>query len=222
MIKICTISDTHNQFDKIKIPKCDILIHAGDISLWGKFQHLEKIMREFQGLKISGIVKKIILISGNHDVFFEQNRDIVKRIVDKITYLEDSATKIGSLKIYGSPWTPRFGDWAFNLDRGHDIKHKWRLIPKDTDILISHGPPFGIRDFGYGGIHVGCKDLLDIVNKVNPKIHIFGHCHSGYGTTFKNETLFINASICNSKYKMVNNPILFEIDETTKEVKLCK
>ena len=38
---------------------------------------------------------------------------------------------------------PVFGNWGFNIERGDPIQKKWDMIPDDTDILITHGPPIG-------------------------------------------------------------------------------
>ena len=85
------------------------------------------------------------------------------------------------------------------------------MIPSDTDILITHGPAYGRGDF-VGGEHVGCKDLLDtIVTKINPKVHIAGHIHCGYGESFAGNTHFINAATLNESYMVTNKPIIFEI-----------
>lgn len=54
------------------------------------------------------------------------------------------------------------------------------------------------------------KALLNAVQRVKPKLHIFGHIHESYGTHTTEETTFINASICNEQYKPVNKPIVYE------------
>jgi Icc-related predicted phosphoesterase len=94
-------------------------------------------------------------------------------------YLEDSYVTIENIKIYGSPWQPRFGkNWGFNLERGEELKEKWEKIPDDIDILITHGPPESILDKTDQGLSVGCDQLFEFVmEKIKPKIHIFGHIH---------------------------------------------
>ncbi len=57
--------------------------------------------------------------------------------------MEDEPTNVYGIKIWGSPWQPWFYDWGFNLERGEKCLEKWNLIPKDTDILLTHGPPIG-------------------------------------------------------------------------------
>jgi Icc-related predicted phosphoesterase len=87
--------------------------------------------------------------------------------------LENSSVLVNGLKIYGLPITPYFLGMAFNKRRGDEIKKVWKKIPSDTDIPITHGPPFGILDK-----NVGCEELLAKVIKVKPKLHVFGHIPS--------------------------------------------
>lgn len=154
-----------------------------------------------------------ILVAGNHDFYFERESvENIQSILPKnIVYLKDSLTTIKRLKIWGSPITPWFFNWAFNRHRGNEIQRHWDLIPTDTDILITHGPVFRILDLTSSQQHVGCKDLFLKVSAVKPKVHICGHIHESYGVTEKHGTKFINSSVLNEKYELVNRPIEFEI-----------
>ena len=88
-----------------------------------------------------------IVIAGNHDFCFERDPRHCVRLLTNAVYLQDSAVVVRGLKFCGSPWQPWFCDWAFNLRRGQPLREKWDLIPSDTDVLITHGPPQGINDF---------------------------------------------------------------------------
>ena len=77
-------------------------------------------------------------------------------------------------------------------------------------MLITHGPPYGIGDLTSRGEKTGCADLLEIVEEIKPRLHIFGHIHEGYGVTIKGEITYINASICNHLYQLTNEPIVGE------------
>jgi Icc-related predicted phosphoesterase len=114
------------------------------------------------------------------------------------------------LKIYGSPITPRFYNWAFMADRGNDIAGWWAAIPDDTDILVTHGPPHGIGDL-VRGRHTGCLELLKRVHEVKPTLHVFGHIHEGYGIyqSEEMETIFANAAHMDGDYSPVNPPLEF-------------
>ena len=175
-MKIVTIADTHGLHNQLKnIPDGDILIHAGDLTNIGEIDDVIKF-NEFLG-KLPH--RKKIVVAGNHDFCFEKEpgtRDLLTNAI----YLEDSEVTIGGIKFYGSPWTPRFGNWAFMLFRcGEQLKYRWDLIPNDTDILITHGPPLGILDTVLPrDENVGCELLIKKVQKVKPKYHIFGYIHS--------------------------------------------
>ncbi len=216
-MKIITISDTHSKHKQIPLEwlePADMIIHAGDISSVGGLTEIEYFCYWLSGLDQ---YKYKIFIAGNHDWGFQNHSKIVKDILDKypnIIYLQDSSIEIEGIKIYGTPWQPTFYNWAFNLDRGDEIQEKWDLIPTDIDILVTHGPAYGKCDFVYGsrGGNVGCKNLLDtIVTKINPKVHVTGHIHSGYGELFSNNIHFVNASTLNDQYIVTNKPIIFEI-----------
>jgi Icc-related predicted phosphoesterase len=168
----------------------------------------------------------------NTDIHPEQ---LVKDMLSRhqgIHYLDDSGVELYGLKIWGSPIQPWFHDWAFNrlrntpnMDDYYEpnakvnsyIKPHWDIIPEDTDILVTHGPPYGHGDSlamqfrRDGEDRVGCVDLMNRIKEVKPKISVFGHIHEGYGITEDEHTKYINASCLNENYKPVNPPIIIEL-----------
>lgn len=208
-MKIVAISDTHTQHRKLKLPDADMIIHAGDISSRGLPQEVLDFYDWFSGLNYT----YKIFIAGNHDFYFEDQsfETIREEIPEGIIYLNDSGVEIEGLKIWGSPVQPWFYDWAFNRKRGEDIKQHWNLIPKDTDILITHGPAFGVLDKTIRGTSVGCEDLRKSIDMIKPKVFICGHIHEAYGVEEVSGTKFVNASVLNVDYQLVNEPILIEI-----------
>lgn len=130
---------------------------------------------------------------------------------DGITYLEDSIISIDGLKIYGSPYTPEFYNWAFMKKRGPQIRNVWDKIPEAVDILVTHGPPLMILDQNAQSRHQGCEDLLFKVKEVRPKIHVFGHIHEGYGAEEQFGIKFYNASVLDHHYHLVNKPMAIEV-----------
>lgn len=216
-MKIVLISDTHGLHDRVTVPDGDILIHAGDATMTGRMNEIIAFGVWFRSLPH----KHKILVSGNHDWMFQRNRTMALQLLNNgivgegsIKYLEDSAVEVEGLKIYGSPWQPTFFNWAFNLDRGEAIKHKWDLIPNGLDVLATHGPPMGIHDQiepNLGSEHIGCEELMAAVERAKPKVHVFGHIHGGYGKTQYVNTLFVNASACDEGYKPVNPPVVVEL-----------
>lgn len=220
-MRIVAIADTHKEYKKLKLPEGDILIHAGDFDVYRYDEELKHLNWWLGELNF----KYKIVIAGNHDGYCEDKsvRYIEQHLTNAI-YLENTAITIKDIKIYGSPITPKFGKWAFMRERGKQINSYWQMIPKDTDILITHGPPYEILDktsFHYGGKNAGCSDLRDIVlNKVRPKYHIFGHIHNGYGTKKINGTTFINCSVMDEEYNLVNKPIIFNYEKGGKNEKM--
>jgi Icc-related predicted phosphoesterase len=203
------ISDTHSQHRKLVLPKADCIIHAGDVSSMGREAEVIDFLDWFSALDY----KYKIFIAGNHDFFFERCDELrLKAILpDNVIYLNDSQTEIEGIKIWGSPISPWFYNWAFNRYRGEQIRKHWDLIAADTDILITHGPVYGFLDKTSRGDAVGCEDLLEKVNQIKPKVHICGHIHEAYGKIEQNGIKFINASVVNLEYKLVNKAIEFEI-----------
>lgn len=214
-MKIIAISDTHEQEDKVVLPKGDVLVHAGDITYKGSIPKLAKFMEWIEKQPF----KHKIIISGNHDFCYENHSHNMAVKLSKeagIVYLQDSGIEIDGVNFWGSPWTPFFFNWAFNLQRGEEIAKKWALIPENTNVLITHGPPFGILDEAPRGVmqteHVGCEELTKRIGDLpNLKAHVFGHIHHSYGTKQVGPCLFVNASSCTEEYKPTNAPIVFEV-----------
>ncbi|MEL6848269.1 MAG: metallophosphoesterase, partial [Bacteroidota bacterium] len=131
-------------------------------------------------------------------------------IPDSCTYLEDESVEIGGLHIYGSPITPWFFDWAFNRQRGEEIKTYWDKIPANTDILITHGPPHHMLDLTFRNVYAGCEELGKAVARIRPRLHLFGHIHEAYGQLSQNGTLYVNASVVDLSYQVVNPPVVID------------
>lgn len=190
MPTIVCVSDTHGFHVRTEIPPGDVLIHAGDITRRGDLADV----RAFDAWLGTLPHPHKIVIAGNHDWCFERDPDAARAAITNAVYLQDAAVTVAGLTVYGSPWQPRFHDWAFNLDRGPLLAEKWALIPPGIDVLVTHGPPHGIGDLCLGGDRAGCVDLLARVRVVRPKLHVFGHIHEAAGVTTADGTVFVNAS----------------------------
>lgn len=214
MTKIVCISDTHNRHRDITLPEGDILVHAGDSTNMGRVNEVEDFLSWFNDQDY----KEKIMIAGNHDFLFQnqsKDADNLLKYYDKVIYLEDSSyySYIHKLWFYGSPWQPTFHNWAFNLDIGPKLKAKWDAIPKNTDVLITHSPPYGILDRTQEGNYTGCPDLRRKIFSLQIKLNVFGHIHEAYGkfSGYDNNTIFVNASICNRRVQPINKPIVIEV-----------
>lgn len=225
MIKIVCISDTHTQLVHVDVPDGDALIHAGDALNRGTEEEFTQFIQDYKELPH----KHKIYVPGNHDRYIERNESEALELFNKnnIHCLIDSGIEIEGINFWGSPVTPRFGNWAWNRDSDHQghslepdeyfydpIQPHWDLIPSTVDILITHGPPIGILDMSvYNGALCGCPRLLKKIKEVKPKYHVFGHIHFyGGQTKQEGETIFINASVCNEQYRPVNQIISIDYE----------
>jgi Icc-related predicted phosphoesterase len=213
-MRIVNISDTHGSHWKVpKLPDGDVLIHAGDFMLSG---HVADEIFNFNHWLGMQPHRYKIVIAGNHDILFERQNSFARSLLTNAIYLENSGVEIEGLKFWGSPQQPEFMNWAFNVPRGLPIRRYWDRIPNDTDVLITHGPPVGIRDkIRRNSEHLGCDELLLAVDRVKPKLHIFGHIHGGYGegsSPFVPNTEFINCALMNEAYHIANNPIVKDLE----------
>jgi Icc-related predicted phosphoesterase len=199
-MRLVTISDTHSLHDSIdKLPEGDVLVHAGDFMNSG--YDLRDIVSFNRWLGEQNFKHRVVC-AGNHDRYFENAPQQARELLTNATYLENDGITIDGVTFWGSPYTPDFLNWAFMYPRGTAAQRYWGMIPDSLDVLITHGPPFGILDqTAPGEAHLGCEELLDVVKKKKPRVHIFGHIHGGAGT-FENEaTRFINAAYLNERYK---------------------
>lgn len=214
-MRIVFVSDIHGLHDRIEIPEGEILIHAGDMTSMGKMNEVAAVGVWLRKMKER--FRAVVCVAGNHDWLFEKNRTLALSLLNGIggglSYLQDDGAEVEGLRVYGSPQTPWFLNWAFNVQRGK-LKPYWDKIPEGLDILVTHGPPMGILDQSaphLGSEHIGDQELLDAVERTKPKIHVFGHIHGSAGKIRYENTTFINASICNESYSPVNPPQVVDI-----------
>ena len=225
-MKICCISDTHNRHEKLSIPECDILICSGDITGRGELENVLDFARWFNVQP----AKHLILVPGNHEKGWERdiekyNEEILK-VCPRVNILIDRTIIINGIKIHGSPVTPFFFNWAWNravdpnpvLCRSKvmvvpEIKPHWDMVPDDVNILVTHGPPYGILDLLIDGhTRVGCNHLMNRINELKElKLHVFGHIHYSSGEQYFNGIKFVNASVCDEEYYPINPVRIVEI-----------
>lgn len=200
------ISDTHNA--TVKLPKGDVLIHAGDLTNQGSYTELSKAVA---WLERQPFETKIV-IAGNHDLTLDaefyakhggnlhqtpQNPEACRRLLAEnpsIFYLNHTAATIRlaspsgprtTFTVFGSPYSPRqeSGTWAFQYPRDSEEANRlWASIPLDTDILITHTPPHLHCDESVSRRKaMGCETLRRAMWRVRPRLHVCGHVHEGRG-----------------------------------------
>ena len=204
-MKICAISDTHKQ--RIKIPKCDIFIWAGDDDI--KDLNTLNNFKEYIDL-IDAPYK--ILIGGNHDFYLEKiGKEKCKKLFNNAIYLENEEIIVDGIKIWGSPYSNKFGSWAF-MQFEEELEKFYKTIAEDTRIIITHGPSYGILDqVSFNNRSVGSLKLQEKIKEIHPQIHICGHIHESYGKYTDYNTDYYNVSILDDYYNLINKPTIIEI-----------
>jgi Icc-related predicted phosphoesterase len=151
-----------------------------------------------------------VVIPGNHDFLMEDENE--RDIITNATLLVDSGIEIEGLRIWGSPMTPLCGG-AFGMPNAKDRSKHWARMPQALDILITHNPPYGILDIAPGSQqHLGCAELLEAVELVEPRLHVFGHVHGARGMLPTKNTVFVNAELFGESGDMDGIPIVVELD----------
>lgn len=214
MVRIICISDTHlrHSSSDIKVPDGDLLIHAGDLTISGSLDQLSQAQDWLSSLPHTHKV----IIAGNHDRSLQSCsvRGPATLKAPGLTYLKDSGVNLLGFKIWGAPWSLSYGEWSFQEDSFSIGKH-WQKIPEDTDILITHGPPYGLGDRVLEGYNVGCQSLRSRVESLKLlKLHVYGHIHEGYGMYRipDRDTIFLNAATCKRRKGLpVNSPVIIDL-----------
>jgi predicted phosphohydrolase len=205
---VCT-SDLHGHLPDIE--PCDLLLIAGDIC--PARDHTRLFQRWWLADTFAPWLEQVpaaerIMCWGNHDWIAEQAPHLVPTLPAVV--LTDQLHEWNGLRIYGLPWQRRFMDWAFNLDEP-ELSHKYEIIP-ECDIIISHGPPHGYGDYSpFEKQHCGSRAFVEAIDRVQPKLVVFGHIHEGAGRWQRGPSTLINGSLVDEKYHAVHSPWLIEL-----------
>jgi len=200
MLRLLHLSDTHGKHHLLQnLPVADIIIHSGDVSWAGSGKEVVDFVDWFGALNY----RYKIFIAGNHDGCLDgKNAETIQRFLpENCFYLCKSGVTIEGLKFWGVPF-------FFSDDVDRNPAEIMAQIPADTDVLITHRPPYGILDVA-NNIAYGCPDLLQAVLKIAPRYHLFGHIHDAYGVMRSNSTIFCNGSLLDEDYVLVNEAVVF-------------
>ena len=202
-MKILHLSDTHAAHHRLReLPEADVVVHSGDFCMVGEECEALDFLNWFCDLPY----RHKIFICGNHDsCLYGANID---GLDSNVHYLCNSSVEIERLKFYGVPMFME--DCITNRQTSY-----YTNTPADTDILITHSPANGILDLddSIDGeiIHYGSEEILELVMKIHPRSHLFGHIHRQHGVTEQNGIIFSNGAIMNEDYSQLNRPNIIEI-----------
>lgn len=238
-MKLVVISDTHGY--KPALPHGDILVHCGDMTAYGTEEETRKYLTWISEQPF----QFKIVVPGNHDLWlYEQYRKVrtpedpfrmgwvalqtwlvdigdVHLLVDEGRLLDPKLTICNGKRysFYGSPWTPMFNNWAF-MDDDKNLHKHFQRIPEGVDVLITHGPAYGILDKpsaqqrSQGDTRLGSQSLLYHIMRAKPKVHVHGHIHASYGMYpqyGESDTTHYNCAIMGEDYKPTHQPVEIEI-----------
>lgn len=209
-------SDWHGVLPEVE--PCDLLIIAGDVcplSNHARTFQYSWLNNEFADHLNSLPAEQIVLIGGNHDFELEDYKTGREIPVENLTYLRDSVYVWEGLKFYGIPWVPNLPRWAFHASADR-LKQLYAAVPDDTDVLITHGPPFYCGDFTsprFGSEHVGCKAVNVAINRVQPRLTICGHIHESHGLHYCGGSPMFNVALLDDNYRQV-----YKVEDVTEYV----
>jgi 3',5'-cyclic AMP phosphodiesterase CpdA len=224
-MKIVHISDTHGSHEhKIGVwleeiaeqEQPSVIVHSGDFMRHAmNYQDLTDFLEWFMKLPF----QHKILVPGNHDIWTEQlenNNELRQAVLPYgLHFLIDEEVVIDGVKFYGSPYTPWFCDWGFQLYQ-HEQEVHWKQIPDDTDVLITHGPAKNVLDYislqdGVPKEALGCAYLGERIAEIDIKAHLFGHIHGAYGKSEQSGYTALNSAVMSENYTVINKPQVVEI-----------
>lgn len=188
-MRVVAISDLHGRLPDV--PTCDLLLLAGDICpdyRGTAIPAFRPLVAERQSVWLREVFspwlgrqpcQHTIMCWGNHDYVGELPAN--SRAALAADVLTDQSVTWRGLYVYATPWTHFVpGVWAFDVPP-RELAARNADIPNDTDVLITHGPPYGVLDTNSAGEHCGSRSLLEATVRVRPKLHVFGHIHEARG-----------------------------------------
>jgi len=205
-LQIVLLSDTHELFREVDVPDGDILLCAGD---WTMQSRSLRSIVDFNKWLGELPHRHKIGVPGNHETYLQTdpaNRSLVTNAI----LLINEGVEIEGLRIWGSPVTP-VGP-AFAMGSAEERRRLYTTIPAETEVLITHGPPYGILDSSPDfRIHGGDRELYDAVRRVKPLLHVFGHIHGGHGIFATEVTTFVNAALLGPDGDINHKPVVLRI-----------
>lgn len=215
-MRIVATSDCHGKLTAGALPSGDVLVLAGDLLADAPKDHPDPVgfqaerLAELDDLLASLPFRHVLLVAGNHDGVL-QVRPELGRALRGALYLEDEGVTLDGVRFWGSPWQPGLSHHPFFMADGGEAFALYRTIPDDTQVLVTHTPPWDILDRWDPPHALGSRMLRARVARVRPAVHIFGHMHPSYGAVELEGTRFYNAALCDRDGAPVNAPHVIDL-----------
>jgi Icc-related predicted phosphoesterase len=215
-MRIVAISDTHGHHRRVGgVPDGDVFIHCGDYSDYGEVE----VMRSANQWIASLSHRYKFGVYGNHDITCDRERPRfyvpeASKALAALEVLDNEEISIGAVNFYGVPYCKDWPGWSektFTRSPG-EMEAIFSLAPTALDVLITHGPPFGILDMPHtSGEHLGCPAVLSYVKRVRPKVVLFGHIHGGFGRVRVDGTEFVNCAFLGEPNTPLHRPVVIDL-----------
>jgi len=207
-LQLTIISDTHGQHQKLGKLTGEVLIHCGDMfNMFNQSHEDFDRMDDWFGEQDFDL---ILCTGGNHDFELQKRSLYVDNPFRNAVYLGGISYQYGGVTFFGAPWVPELYGQAFYTEDA-DLAGNWADIPEEVDVLITHTPPLGILDVSSGGLVLGCRYLMEAIERTRPIIHCFGHVHGSSGIHRAGGITYVNAALVTSQYELTHQPYRLEL-----------
>ena len=208
-MRIVCISDTHGY--EPDLPLGDLLVHCGDWSGHGGKSESIRFVQWMNRVK-ANYKYGVVVVPGNHERYVDNFLPDALELFDvpNVKLLVNETVIIDGIKIFGTPYTPTFFNWAF-MGNESFLNSKFQAMQTGTDLVISHGPPYKILDWVERDENVGSYALAEAIDRVKPRVVVFGHIHAQYGVLEQRGVKYYNVAQVDEDYKIANLPVVIEI-----------
>jgi Icc-related predicted phosphoesterase len=189
---VTAIADLHGYLPALD--RCDVLVIGGDVCPRGRADRQRAWLdQDFRGWLARVDAAAIVGVAGNCDLAAADDPELMRSL--PWTYLENEAAQVDGLRVYGSPLSLPFGSWPF-MAPDDELERVWSEIPTETELLVVHGPAYGLGDVAYSGAHVGSRSLRKRLESL-PALRAFvcGHIHEAHGRGRVGNVEWVNAAL---------------------------
>lgn len=215
-MRLVATSDCHGKLDPAVLPPGDVLLLAGDLLADAPPDAADPVawqterLREFDDQLLGLAYRVVLLVAGNHDRVLQARPDL-GRALRGARYLQDEACQVDGVRFYGSPWQPNLWHHPFFAADCRDARARFGHIPPDTDVLVTHSPPWGVLDVWAPPHALGSRMLRARMAAVRPRVHVFGHVHPSYGAHEVDGVRCYNAALCDGAGAPINPPHVIDL-----------
>jgi len=206
------VADTHELHREVDVPNGDILLFAGDMTM---FSRRPEMVHDFNNWLGELPHRHKVCTVGNHEFLAESNPKFSSLLPNAIVLINQSV-EIDGLRVYGSPITVHAGG-AFGMSSPAERARHWKNIPRNTNVLLVHGPPWGILDGAPDSDeHEGDPELRAAINTLpDLRLVAFGHNHSGHGQLEVDGILYVNAALMGPLGDLEYKPITVRLRKSS-------